>query len=733
MGQIHVLDFHVANLIAAGEVVDRPASVVKELLENAIDAGGDTITVEIKRGGVSFIRVSDNGCGMSREDVPIALKRHATSKIKDAQDLDTIATLGFRGEALAAISSVSQLRIMTKRREDATGTMMESSGGRVLSVTDAGCPEGTTVIVENLFFNTPARLKFLKKDGTEAANVAAYVEKIALSHPEITLRFITDGELKYATVGDNNRRSTIYAILGRDFSKKMLEINGGFDGIAISGFIGTPENIRGNRNLQIFFINNRFIRSKTISAALEQAFTTYIPSEKFPCAVLYLRMNPTTVDVNVHPAKLEVKFSNERAVFESVYYAVRGALEQNLSRPEMKWSDAMETLQTQKKQEQRETVNAFTAGKEGSSGEGSKADILMRRTVWEGAAENQNAETALSAMAKETDRYSEKDHVTVEPLFAEDMPMSIPGHIKEMFAEKAMPDAESDQNKDRTEDCEASATDNAANQTQTAASAVIETPKEEILKAEAASVPSVSCRINEPVSVQTPQSAGEFIFPPQKDAEKEPPQNEPAKTEHIRKPEEKASYRIVGEVFQCYVILEAENTMYLVDKHAAHERILFESFKACGKQIGAQHGEQILLMPLIVPLSTDEMATVDDFREELMAAGYAFDMQAHAVHITQVPSFLDTAEAKDAFCEAVTHLTENSGTPLLTREQKYEKALFQASCKAAIKAGRNYDEAHLRWICDRVMNDPEIRYCPHGRPVCFEMTKSAIESRFGRT
>ena len=379
MGKINVLDFQVANLIAAGEVVDRPAAVVKELLENAIDSGADTVTVEIKRGGVSFIRVSDNGCGIAREDVPVALKRHATSKIREAADLDSIMTLGFRGEALAAIAAVSELRIMTKRPEDATGTLLESAGGRVSNITDAGCPDGTSVIVENLFFNTPARLKFLKKDGTEAANVAAYVEKIALSHPEINIRFIIDGELKYATAGDGNRKSAIYAVLGRDFSKKSMEIRGGFDGVTVTGYIGTPENVRGNRNLQIFFINNRFIRSKTVSAALEQAFTTYIPSDKFPCAVLYLQMNPATVDVNVHPAKLEVKFANERVVFESVYYSVRGALENGLSRPELKLF-----AESEKKQAQRELLNPFVPTKEGRGGEKPSKEETRTRTLEDG-------------------------------------------------------------------------------------------------------------------------------------------------------------------------------------------------------------------------------------------------------------------------------------------------------------------------------------------------------------
>lgn len=694
MGKINVLDFQVANLIAAGEVVDRPAAVVKELLENAIDSGADTVTVEIKRGGVSFIRVSDNGCGIAREDVPVALKRHATSKIKEAADLDSIMTLGFRGEALAAIAAVSELRIMTKRREDATGTLLESAGGRVSAVTDAGCPDGTSVIVENLFFNTPARLKFLKKDGTEAANVAAYVEKIALSHPEITIRFIIDGELKYATAGDGNRKSAIYAVLGRDFSKKSLEIRGGFDGVSVTGYIGTPENIRGNRNLQIFFINNRFIRSKTVSAALEQAFTTYIPGDKFPCAVLYLQMNPATVDVNVHPAKLEVKFSNERVVFESVYYSVRGALENQLSRPELKLF-----AESEKKQAQRELLHPFVPAKEGRGGDQPNKEETKTRTLEEGmqtAPAKAASPTELTASAAQS-FIGKKETPTVEPSPLDDLVITVPeGFGAEFDVPKPIqsPFAEAEQAKHRAD------------------AKAAEKPKQ-----------------TEPLPNAVTDSRDSAEPAPQKPMP-EPPRSEPAP------PKEAAAhpvpvYRMVGELFQCYVVLEMEDTMYLVDKHAAHERILFEQLKR-GMQAG-EHSMQVLLIPLALPLTAEERQTAEEYRDEIMAAGFDYTLNDEGAVLLQIPSFLSMQAASDAFCETVTRLSDHSGTASLTRNERYEQALFQASCKAAIKAGREYDAAHLKWICDRVLSDPEIRYCPHGRPVCFTLTKSAIEGHFGRT
>lgn len=714
LGKINVLDFQVANLIAAGEVVDRPAAVVKELLENAIDSGADTVTVEIKRGGVSFIRVSDNGCGIAREDVPVALKRHATSKIKEAADLDSIMTLGFRGEALAAIAAVSELRIMTKRREDATGTLLESAGGRVSNVTDAGCPDGTSVIVENLFFNTPARLKFLKKDGTEAANVAAYVEKIALSHPEINIRFIIDGELKYSTAGDGNRQSAIYAVLGRDFSKKSIEIRGGFDGVSVTGYIGTPEHVRGNRNLQIFFINNRYIRSKTVSAALEQAFTTYIPGDKFPCAVLYLQMNPAMVDVNVHPAKLEVKFSNERVVFESVYYSVRGALENRLSRPELKLF-----AESEKKQAQRELMNPFVPTKEGRGGDKPSKEETRTRTLEEGIPADIPKPTSIKPAGRDAvipapaaedlpsavRGFSEqKEKQTVESSLLDDLVVSVPDGFGTDYDEKKpslSPFAEAVQAKHHA--------DAHAQQMRTSLELPPIVTESEHTKSDAE-------------KSKTEKTDTVPIVPMTKDA---------SDTTASDIQQEIPAYRMVGELFQCYVVLEVDDTMYLVDKHAAHERILFEQLKR-GISAG-EHSMQVLLIPMTLALTPTERQTAEEYRDEIMAAGFDYTMQEDGAVLLQIPSFLSMQAAADAFCETVTRLSDDSGTVSLTRTERYEQALFQASCKAAIKAGRDYDAAHLKWICDRVLSDPEIRYCPHGRPVCFTLTKSAIEGHFGRT
>ena len=346
MAKINVLSFEVANLIAAGEVVDRPASVIKELMENSIDAGAKHITVEIQHGGVTFMRVADDGCGIEPDDLPVSIRRHATSKIGKADDLDGITTLGFRGEALAAIAAVSDLRILTRTKNEEYGRMLISSAGEIKEIIEQGSPIGTTVIVENLFANVPARRKFLKKDAAETTAVTTYVEKIALSRPDIAIRLIVDGNMRLDTAGDGWLESAVFAVFGRDFLSRMLRMKSvEGDVILVDGYIGRPDNARPKRNYQNFFVNGRYVNSRTISAAVEQAYTSYIATDKFPCCVLNITIPPEAVDVNVHPAKLEVKFSNEKMVFEMVYYAVRAVLVANCDRPDMKIDTVQPTPQ----------------------------------------------------------------------------------------------------------------------------------------------------------------------------------------------------------------------------------------------------------------------------------------------------------------------------------------------------------------------------------------------------
>jgi DNA mismatch repair protein MutL len=349
MGIINVLDIEVANLIAAGEVVERPANAVKELVENSVDAGAKTVSVEITGGGIRSLRVTDDGCGMSAEDAVVAVRRHATSKLRCADDLAAIMTLGFRGEALAAITAVAKFRLITKRREDTEGTSLSGEYGKVNEIIPEGCPDGTTIVCEKLFSATPARLKFLKSESSEASAVASALEKLALSHPEISFRFISDGILKFSTTGDGNLKNAIYSVYGSAFAKNLIAVDNKCDGIGVSGFTCSPENLRGNRGMQQFFINERCVRSKTLTSALEAAYRSYIPSGKFPSCVLHVSIPAKLVDVNIHPAKLEVKFSDEKAVFDAVFASVRKAFSVGIARPTLNLSEIAEKMQEKEK------------------------------------------------------------------------------------------------------------------------------------------------------------------------------------------------------------------------------------------------------------------------------------------------------------------------------------------------------------------------------------------------
>lgn len=732
MGIINVLDPQVANLIAAGEVVDRPASVVKELLENAIDAGAGKVTVEIKRGGTTFIRVSDDGCGMSREDVPVCIKRHATSKIHDEADLDGIMTLGFRGEALAAIGAVSKLRIMTKQRSSAMGTQLTCVGGEIQEIMESGCRDGTTIIVEELFANVPARRKFLKKDVSEAMAVAAVVEKIALSRPDISIKLISDGTVRFDTAGDGNLKSCIYAVLGREFAQKLCEVNGLTGGIEVTGYVGTPENIRANRNYQNFFINGRYVKSRTAMAAIEQAFTSYIPAEKFPVCVLEIKIHPALVDVNVHPTKLEVKFSNEQAVFDAVYSAVRTSLQKNLARP---------VFQLKTKDEARResrVISAFVPLKDGKDEVRENRQLSFDKNEAEGGVIPLRHAYPLSGeetLPPHLRFGREKD--AGEPPLPYAFDSSIDGRIPLSSANKNDILAETDW-----------------------AVRSVDVPYN---KEEAGSEGKTVSDINRVIgttdtlgterSGQAPEPEGKFQGSLQSDGasgdkEVKTPSGVTSKAEkneskgiysvsHIPRDSavsdigEVPEYRIIGEVFNSYILVETEGVMLMIDKHAAHERILFEDMK---KNISSGSSSQILIMPLEVTLSPEEAAAVSEYSDDLRATGFDYCIHegSNIVSITAIPQALSSEEAETFFVTAAGQLASGTGSLGTAHSIFYEQALYSASCKAAIKAGRVYTGEHVDWICRRVLSDRAIRFCPHGRPVAYELPKNEIEHWFKR-
>lgn len=690
MGKINVLGFDVANLIAAGEVVDRPSSVVKELLENAIDSGANSITVEIKKGGVSFIRVSDNGCGIEYDDLPVSILRHATSKIKKAKDLESIMTLGFRGEALAAIASVSKVRIMSKTSDAEYGGVLICEGGEVVGISEAGCANGTTVIVEEIFYNVPARRKFLKKDMTEAMAVSAVVEKVALSMPQVAFKLISDGEVRFATSGDGSLQNAIYTVMGRDFAMRSLAIDRSEDGIRVSGYISNPDLTKSNRNFQNFYINGRYIKSRTLSAAVEQAYLSYAPSDRFPLCVLNLEIEPSTVDVNVHPAKLEVKFSNEKIIFDGVYYAIRSVLENRIVRPEFNIGG-----NTRK----ANPVDAFVPVTDRSEGSTPIAERITIRT--DGS--TRVANTVITPPSQNP------------PIPAATRPVA-------------------GQQKTETERVQPAASVSTTSPSQNYTTATDEAPKVNPTRASgydlsfgfAERMKQMTQTTVAAAEGQTLPKMGEKALPNEASVKAETDTVVSPVTEKPAVPE----YLIIGEAFQSYVIIQLENKLMLIDKHAAHERILFEDLKRKMRQ--SEQSSQMLLVPIEVRLSTDELIALSEWEDDIRATGFAFDLDGNVAKISAIPSDIEIDAAADMFVEFADRLVHKTGDPAKTKEEFFEAALYQASCKAAIKAGRYYEQTHVKWICDRILTMPDIKVCPHGRPVAFELTKHSIEKQFSR-
>ncbi|MBQ9806337.1 MAG: DNA mismatch repair endonuclease MutL [Clostridia bacterium] len=687
MGKINILPFAVANLIAAGEVVDRPASVIKELMENAIDAGATRVTVEIQNGGVTFMRVTDNGCGMEPDELPVALHRHATSKIKTAEDLDGILTLGFRGEALAAIASVSDIRILSKTADAELGAVLEAHGGEIVDVREQGCSNGTSVIVENLFANVPARRKFLKKDVTESMAVTANVEKVALSHPKIAFRLIVDGNTRLETAGDGNLQNTVYAVFGKEFASRLIAVESESDGIRVEGFIGRSDNFKSNRNHQNFFINGRFVKSKTAMAALEQAYTSYMPPEKFPTCVLFITINPSRVDVNVHPAKLEVKFSNEKPVFEAIYYTVRTALENNVTRPAMQ-------------------LDMGGRKKSAFSGRVSDATVPVRDGKPESLQKRQ-----LSYDLQGDLQPQPQARMTAEEyrnLYTGTAPKKETVRAPQVPADPAKYTVGTRGNLPTVEE-----------------KAPVVPPVREVPSQSQNRIQKESPAPKEPVAESKPEQPPEQKAPVQEPAVPNR-QEAPAPTE-IAKP----YYRIVGEVFHSYVIVEMEEKMLLVDKHAAHERILFEQLKK-----GLQQTEvvsQMLMLPVDVMMTSAEVEALREYSDELEKIGFSLTYARNTVSATAIPETVEPSAVADMLGAMAARILNATGGVKLTRDIIFEKALYQAACKAAIKAGRIYADAHIKWIVDKLMELPDITFCPHGRPVALELSHHTLDKQFDRT
>ena len=634
MSKINVLPKHIAELIAAGEVVERPSSAVKELLENSIDAGASAITAEIKRGGITYIRITDNGCGIARDDVEKAFLSHATSKLHTAGDLNSIGTLGFRGEALASVAAVSKTEIITKTKDEFSGTRFEIEGGEKILLDDAGCPNGTTIVVRDLFYNTPARMKFMKKDVSEANSVAGVVDRIALSHPEISIRFIRDGKETLLTPGDGKLISAVYSVFGKEFADSLIEVDYELNGIRVSGYISKPLAARPNRSMQFFFINGRLVKTRTAMAAVEEAYKNSIMVGKFPSCVLHVNMPTHDVDVNVHPAKIEVRFANEKPIFDACYYACKNALQKGDTRPLVK----LDKLNMPVVPKREETVQLKISQSEVPKS-GPKEDFWQNKTSK--AFENEIHSSVLSDGTK------------------------IEYKTKQSGAEKELNN-------------------------------VIDDSAAEI-------------EINNDIQMNAaPVEAA--------------PKTEPV----IEDDSESEDVRVVGEAFGTYIFAEKGNELLIIDKHAAHERILFEQLK----KEGGRNASQLLLAPVTVTLSKEEYSAVLQNIDLLKNAGFGIDdFGAGTVIVRECPLVLENADISSIIIEIAGYLLSNKRDII---PERLDWIYHSVACRAAIKAGDNTPQYELEEFVKNLLSRPDIRYCPHGRPVMAVMTRHEIEKQFGR-
>ena len=691
MPHIQQLSSHVADLIAAGEVVERPASVVKELLENAIDAGAQSVTVEMKNGGMTYLRVSDDGCGIAPSELPTAFLRHATSKLRTAEDLAAIGTLGFRGEALAAISSVSRLDIFSRERGALSGAKLHLEGGVPGAVEDAGCPEGTSVIVRDLFYNTPARLKFMKRDSAEATAIAGLVGHLALSHPEVSFKLIKDGTQTLLTPGDGALRSAIYASLGRDFALSLLEIRGTDGDMGVTGFVTSPLSARGTRGMQTFFVNGRLVKSQLLTAALEEAYANRMMKGKFPGCVLLVELPRDMVDVNVHPAKTIVKFVGEKRIFDLVYHASMAALD---------------------KREKPEPPQAKPAAQVTNP----RGDFFANMTSQQ-YREQQKAEPSAAAPAIARP-VSAPPSAPVQPSLTPQWQTKVPAIDTQSGGKAAL----SDYVRRETPVSVPAPSGQAQPAEKTGWSA-------DERDGEAVTLPALQGQAR-PVVVEPAggSAAASTLAPDEISAVPvsalEKSEAEPEQTSFV--PPAAAPWRIAGEVLDTYIICEDEDkNVWLVDKHAAHERVNFDRLKAGQEPVMSQ----TLLAPLVAEFAAEEYSALAANLDLLREFGFECEeFGGGSLILRAIPADIDSGDAVPALEELADKLvTAHAADPAAARDA----LLHTMACKAAIKGGWKSDLSELRALVDKVQSG-EVQFCPHGRPVKARLTKYELEKMFKR-
>ena len=655
MPKINLLDKSVYELIAAGEVIERPSSVIKELAENSIDAGAASITVEIKRGGISYLRVTDDGCGISHEDIPTAFMRHATSKVYTQDDLDSINTLGFRGEALASVCAVSRVELLTKQREDQLGSIYRIEAGEPVEYDRAGCADGTTIIIRDLFYNTPARLKFLKKDVTEGNYCASVIEKLALSHPGISFRFIRDGRQTMLSSGDGEYYSAVYAVFGKQFAAGLIPVENVYQNTAVTGYVSSPLFTRANRSMQNFFVNGRSVKSPLCCAALEEAFRNTIMVGKFPSCVLCVNTDPSQVDANIHPTKTEVRFTNEKIVFDAVYFAVKNALMGYDESREIKLNTAPARAENIPQPERARSSEPLRTA---------SAQVIEEPPKTMPIPSGRDA-VIYPQEKREPPKFTLRQETPQPAQFTQPLPAAEQTYMPELVPAK------------------------------------------------------------KPEPKETPLSdLPGFAFLSEKSFEKKPEPDPQEPDPVIPQERPKEQIRVVGELFKTYIVCESTEGLILIDKHAAHERVNFERLKK-----GFDSSAQLLMQPEEVYLTPEEFNGMSEYADKLAQVGIIMEFTDGKARVTGLPQMLDKvppAEIVECIAKIVSQGNTNAEGEL------FDDMLHTVACKASIRGNEDNDILELQVLAQEVFNNPDIRYCPHGRPVMTQISRKQIERYFGR-
>ena len=760
MGNIVLLDDLTINKIAAGEVIERPASVIKEMVENSIDAGANNITVEIKNGGISFIKITDNGKGLAPDDLEIAFERHATSKIRSADDLDVVTSMGFRGEALASIAAIANVEMISKIESEDTGYKIVVEAGNVLDKQEVGCQTGTSITVRNLFFNTPVRYKFLKKDYTESGYVEDVITRIALVNPNIAIKLINTGKTVIQTNGNGDIKSVIYSIYGKDVANGILPVDYTYEDIKVSGVIGKPEIARSNRSNQLFFVNKRHIKDKTLSAATEQAYKGLIPLGKFGFVVLNITMDPSKVDVNVHPAKLEVRFQEENKIFQSIYHAIKDVLLKselvadtektpNVNEVKKEVSKGLfdfrknETEKIEKYNEEESKIKTNV----GFGGPVNTADVLEQLRKMQKDLEKQVEENPTIKLDEDYVKMTENEKMLEDSTEQE---QNVEEKQETQKEEKQIDNSEINNDNEVTETEEKQEDKQIQNEEKPSElveknTENIETPEEklEMVKEQIKEIENIQYEEPEKINfdemyaklfgtkpLSTPDTSVNNI------QSEEDTKNQAVdilkdnmsvfeECEEYKKP----TYKFIGIVFNTYIIIEMDKEMYIIDQHAAHERIMYEKVKKNYYSEEAKDS-QMLLLPDIITLSHKEMEIAKDNMELFEKAGFCLEeFGENTIKLTGVPSMCLDLDNKELFLETLDEINTVART---AKQEKEEKFIATVACKAAVKANMVLDKAEVESLMDKLLDLPNPFTCPHGRPTAIKMSKYDIERKFAR-